>query len=703
MAAPDREDAQGAVAGRDAGGRELSTPGPCTQVGTGQPDSDIGSSQPEQSGQGFAASEVGSKPAPGEPGSPGAPEPEPSPVNNSDLAIALRRLPGFTRLLTQASAPPHGGSRESRRDGEPNAGAYQALDSDSNGIEITISGPGFRRHGRLAWPQVASWIDAGVTPARLGIIIGADRLSAFCRSRREELAAAGRCDPDAAASELDQIRDDTIRMVIDAALRTRGAAAPVPAAHPGKPAYYTVAMITRPDPAASREENATLERLTQLRAAIREQQPITAEEVKAEIRRWIGDGLPGYVRALGKPVAMRAWISRQASGPAGRPVRITYDTPGILGGRWHGASPEGLLTAVGNDDRAETLIPWEEIPAWVQPGITSSLRNRLTAADDAHTALARRRLTAAVHPQANLTASSDQDDEQATRLLREAIADAWAAVEAAPPPAPAQLEAALRTYRDTSPVQQALFDDPRQASHQGPGEQARPATPPQPAETRPPAPAAAPSGAQAPGIAPAEPGREQDAPAHAPARAVTHQGQKPGPAAGEAPVLAQLARKPATGSRPGRHVSRHPRQSQQARPAPQLKTLRPPPLHPAPRRAPGRRRTTFHTPPRRTPCHPPQQTRHAEWQRHPVHWTRYPPPQFHPLMSASLSVRRPPKAAPVMPGRRPSPVTGLTSWASWTACSTPSSSAAAEPADRTAERAMTSPTSAPRSPSCATP
>jgi hypothetical protein len=111
-------------------------------------------------------------------------------------------------------------------------------------------------------------------------------------------------------------------------------------------------MITRPDPAASREENATLERLTQLRATIREQQPITAQEVKAEIRRWIGDGLPGYVRALGKPEAMRAWISGQASGQAKRPVRVTYDTPGIPGGRWHGASPEGLLTAVGNDDRA---------------------------------------------------------------------------------------------------------------------------------------------------------------------------------------------------------------------------------------------------------------------------------------------------------------------------------------------------------------
>jgi N12 class adenine-specific DNA methylase len=454
--------------------------------------------------------------------------PETTPANNSDLAIALRRLPGFTRLLTQAGTPPHGGTRDWRPDGEPDAGAYQELDSDPNGIEITIRGPGFTRHGRLAWPQVAGWIDAGVTPARLGIIITADRLSMFCRTRHAALAAAGRCDPGAAASELDQIRDDTIRMVVDTALRTRGAAAPVPPGRPGKPAYYTAAMITYPDPSASRAENAALERLAELRKAIRDPQPITAEEVKAEIRRWIGDGLPGYVRALGRPEAMRAWISRQVSGPARRPAQVTYDD---ASGRWHGASPEGLITALGKDDRAETVIPWQEIPAWVQPGITSSLRDRLTAADDAHTVLSRRRLTAAAHPQASLTAPGDQDDEQATRTLREAIADAWAAIEAAPPPAPAQLEAARRTYRDTSPVQEALFGDPRQASQQRSKEQARPASSPEPAESRPAATATAPPQPPAPGTAPAEPGRQQDAPAPAPDRAGTHQGKKPGPAA----------------------------------------------------------------------------------------------------------------------------------------------------------------------------
>jgi N12 class adenine-specific DNA methylase len=425
-------------------------------------------------------------------------EPEPSPVNNSDLAIALRRFPGFTRLLTQDGPPAHGGSRGWREDGAPNAGASQDLNYSSRGIEITIRGPGFRRHGLLTWSQITSWIDAGVTPARLGIIIAADRLSMFCRTRHDELAAAGKCDPDAAQAELDQIRDDAIKAVVDAALRTRGAAAPVPPARPGNPAYYTAAMITRPDEAASRDENSVLERLNRLRTQIREPQPITPQEIKATIRLWIGNDLPEYTRALGKPEKMRAWISRQASGPASRPSRITYETPGVRGGRWYGASPEGLLTAVGNDDRAETLIPWEEIPAWIQPGITSSLCDRLIAAADSHRALFFRQVTAAVHPQAHLEDPSKEQEEHSAERLRVVIAEVWAAIEAAPPPAPAQLEAVRRAYRDSGPVQGDLFDDPLQARENGatpqagttgrPDERAKRAGPDEASATSPPDP-----------------------------------------------------------------------------------------------------------------------------------------------------------------------------------------------------------------------
>ena len=336
----------------------------------------------------------------------------------------------------------------------------------------------------MTWPQAASWIDAGVTPARLGIVIIADRLSMFCRAHRDQLIAAGTCDPDATAAELGQIRDNAIAMVVDAALRSRGAAAPVPPASPGDPAWYTAVMITRPDRAAGKAENAALERLTRLRTMIREPQPATAAEVRATIRRWTGYGLPDLVRALDDPAAMRAWISEQAS----RPVPGSYDSSG---GRWYGASPDGLITDRSGDDRAATLIRWEEIPAWIQPGITSSLRDRLLAAADASSAVFRRMFTAAAHPDAGLTAPSEEEDKQAAQQRREAVDAAWAAIEAAPPPSPAELDHARHVYRDTSPVQQTLFDDPPQDSTQA-QDGARPTAsrPPRPAPSGPAAPPA---------------------------------------------------------------------------------------------------------------------------------------------------------------------------------------------------------------------
>ena len=216
-------------------------------------------------------------------------------------------------------------------------------------------------------------------------------------------------------------------------------------------------MITRPDPDAGKDENTALERLARLRAAVADPQPVTAAEVRAAIRRWIGDRLPAHVRALGSPAKMHAWIDDQVTDRAGRPAPVTYDHPGAPGGRWYSASPGGLLTGTGGDGRAETLIRWEEIPAWTQPGITTSLRHRLLSADDACRKGFRRRLTAVAHPHSGVAAPSGQEDEQSARQLREAIAAAWSAIDAAPSPGPAQLEQARRTYRDTSPVQETLF------------------------------------------------------------------------------------------------------------------------------------------------------------------------------------------------------------------------------------------------------
>ncbi len=445
---PGARDADSDTAAR---GTAQATPQPAPAA-SAPPDS----SQPGTTPQATATLEAGIRPAPGMPVGSGKPEPQASPLTNSDLAAGLRRLPGFARWLSQAGTPPAGGDVDSQR-----PGAGPAATCDARGIEITASGPGFARHGLVTWPQAASWIDAGVTPARLGIVIIADRLSTFCRTHRGRLIAAGTCDPDAISAELGQIRDNAIAMIVDAALRSRGTAAPVPPARPGDPAWYTAVMISRPDRAAGKAENAALERLTRLRTMIREPQPATAAEIRATIRQSVGYGLPDLVRALGDPAAMRTWISDQAS----RPVPGSY---GSSGDRWYGASPEGLITDRSGDDRAATLIRWEEIPAWIRPGITSSLRDRLLAAADASSAVFRRMLTTAVHPDAGLTAPSEEEDKQAAQQRREAVDAVWAAIEAAPAPSPVELDHARHVYRDTSPVQQALFDDPPQDSMQAP-------------------------------------------------------------------------------------------------------------------------------------------------------------------------------------------------------------------------------------------
>src|SRR5207253_10332470 len=73
------------------------------------------------------------------------PQSTPFPTRRSsdlaDLAAALRRLPGgeFARFVSGAGTPGPAGSRISRRDGEPDAGAYEELDWDANGIDITRS------------------------------------------------------------------------------------------------------------------------------------------------------------------------------------------------------------------------------------------------------------------------------------------------------------------------------------------------------------------------------------------------------------------------------------------------------------------------------------------------------------------------------------------------------------------------------------
>ena len=404
-------------------------------------------------------------PAPAGPAHADDPEPPQTPATNSDLAIALYSMSGqeLTSFLTLGKTPDGRGSLTGRRKGLPDAGASQMLNFDRGGVRITVSSRQSRRHGQISWRQVASWIDTGLTPARLGIITGASHVGTFTYARRDQLIAAGKDNIDAAITELRRISNDAIDAALSAALAARDADAPVPQASRGKPAYRTTAMLTRPDPAATADENAALTRIAELESAIRGAQPCTPADIKGTIRWWIGDDLPQYARALASPESMRAWIRRQASGPASRPGKGSYDS---ALSRYYSAFPEGLRTRKGSDTRVTPYILWEEIPAWIQPGLSASLRDRLAAAEPGP-APGRTR-TAAARPSAGAADPASRADDPLPRPLREAIGAAWAAIDAAPPPSPADLDHARTLYRGTSAAQQPQPGSPAQTGKPGP-------------------------------------------------------------------------------------------------------------------------------------------------------------------------------------------------------------------------------------------
>ena len=390
------------------------------------------------------ADETATDPGRGEPAVESPVSPGPAPLRNMDLAAELDRMPGevFARWLSMGATPPAAGDLDYQRQDE---GSQATVGAD--GIEITVSGPDVTRHGLVTWPQAASWIDRGVTPARLGIVGTADRLAAFVERHRDQLTAAGTCDPGAVAAELAQIRGTAIAAIVEAARRSRGTAVPVPPALPGDPAWHTAVPVTRPGSGPGKAENKALERLLALRSAVREPQPLTPQEVRDAIRRAIT--LADVARAMDDPASMRAWISDQA----GRMPSGSYDGSGRT---WRGHGPDGLTTDRHGDDRAPHVIPWDHVLAWVAPGLSDGLREEMIAAADASRALMYRGFGAVINPGTQAEPSAEERN-QAERRLRAADYAAWAAIQAAPPPSPADFERARYAARDTGPVQDSLF------------------------------------------------------------------------------------------------------------------------------------------------------------------------------------------------------------------------------------------------------
>ena len=184
----------------------------------------------------------------------------------------------------------------------------------------------------MTWPQAASWIDRGVTPARLGIVGTADRLAAFVERHRDQLTAAGTCDPGAVAAELAQIRGTAIAAIVEAARRSRGTAVPVPPALPGDPAWHTAVPVTRPDAAPARRRTRRWSGCSRCArwSASRSRSP---RRGPGHDPAWTDHGLADVARAMDNPAAMRAWISDQASRTPSRAATTAPAGPGAATAR----------------------------------------------------------------------------------------------------------------------------------------------------------------------------------------------------------------------------------------------------------------------------------------------------------------------------------------------------------------------------------
>ena len=187
---------------------------------------------------------------------------------------------------------------------------------------------------------------------------------------------------------------------------------------------------------------------------------------------WIApSSLPDFARAMAGNAPMRAWIGEQIAkiGVYGRFYETYQDQATRAGRTEHRVDParDGLVMLRGGLDRRQETLPWEHVAAWLEGGLTQARRAALIQAADAAAGLARQQ-----PPGGSPAPAGDTEQAELRARLRQAIEDAWDAIDAAPPPTAAQLDQAAATYRDMSPVQGSLLDE-----QPGPGEQPAPARP----------------------------------------------------------------------------------------------------------------------------------------------------------------------------------------------------------------------------------
>jgi hypothetical protein len=109
-----------------------------------------------------------------------------SELTADDMALAVSRLPAFAigdlfsavdagRPLESAfgQLAPYSGERQP---GEADAGAREIVTAEPAGLEIRVTAGQRSRTGLVAWPEIAAWLEPGLTPARRQVVIRAAQI-----------------------------------------------------------------------------------------------------------------------------------------------------------------------------------------------------------------------------------------------------------------------------------------------------------------------------------------------------------------------------------------------------------------------------------------------------------------------------------------------------------------------------------------------
>ena len=367
----------------------------------------------------------------------------PAPITNSDVAAAWLHITASSsaaawsvaEFVTHGTAP--GPGSLTGPDDPQDTTAW-----DRHGLRRTVTSGQPPRDGTLTWDQATRWINAGMTPGDLQILLHAGRVIAFCNAWLEQVRGTGNQETafDDAGQGAAAIVRDCIARVTAAAAQAHQPDAPAATGLPDADGYRRQEITTTPG------QDETLAAISQLSTLAHQATrqitgtgPLTTAQIRAAIKQVIGDSLPDYVRAATGPQPMRDLATRISSGHRNQAQAFTTGEDPASGQQaTHGQVQvtERRLIISRRGGGPQHAIAWEELPPWILGALDATQRAELIAA-------ARQ----AVRDPAAATAEP----------ARQVIDHAWATILAAPPPADADIASARTRYSTRQAPQDDLF------------------------------------------------------------------------------------------------------------------------------------------------------------------------------------------------------------------------------------------------------